>query len=625
MINTLNKKSSFLFFLIFFAAFAAGCATTNVKDDPLQFTKKLVQEGHVSLYENGAFQVPNTSISLIPPGPSAIEFAGEVMGMRAKQSFETSIKRAAESVSVVSEGTKLTCTFSKNISAETNKAADDIRKMSRENSKLLVYKSSDLGKSIIGKSWEVSKQTFRAGKRAGDAVIAGGVGAASAIDRSGTELGTGLAAGSASAAKDISSSSLDRSGRAFRLAGNAFVKGYAAVPSKMKRRTASLGENLSDAKFASIVKETNAARKETSQKAVDLMTDTVKNYGADVSGTFGKAGKELSSASYSTTGLSLAVLKSLRWVLQGLLWDATIEPAVKMTGASLGYIGVNLVAFPSMVVIREGVATTKLAVEVTWDAAKIGYDLVAPTGVAAVAGVYGVADLAASHAAAGTSAVAGTVLGYSEAALSKTAAVLVKGGAYGAGKTVQYVGVPLASAGIAVTGGTIGTAVGGVGAVSGGALFVTGETAAAGTQVFGNVIAGTTLAAGTVASTAGGAAYGVYELSKAFVVPAGYELGGGIVLSYGTLSHIAAHSILAVSDCAYLVLSLEGPRWVIYAVKGKTGDGDDLPVGAVVDLKNMQESGEEILYLPVSDEEMKNVVHSVYDNLPEIKYGEKVN
>ncbi len=272
-----------------------------------------------------------------------------------------------------------------------------------------------------------------------------------------------------------------------------------------------------------------------------------------------------------------------------------------------------------MVLVQEGVTTTKLAVEVTWDAAKTGYDLVAPTGIAAVAGVYAVVDSIGSHAVAGATAVTGNILGYGEAGLSKTAGVVVKGGGYAAGKGVQYIGVPLASAGIAVGGGIIGTAVGGVGAVSGGALRVTGEAGGAVTQGFGNVIAGTTLAAGTAASTAGGAAYGVYELSKAVVVPTGYELGGGIVLSYGTLSHLAAHSILAVSDCAYMVLSLEGPRWVLYAVKGKSGTGEDLPVGVVVDLKKMQETGEEIKYLPVSDEEMMKVIDSVYDNLPEMR------
>jgi hypothetical protein len=45
---------------------------------------------------------------------------------------------------------------------------------------------------------------------------------------------------------------------------------------------------------------------------------------------------------------------------------------------------------------------------------------------------------------------------------------------------------------------------------------------------------------------------------------------------------------------SYLFLSLEGPRWVLYAVKGKLGKGEDLAPGAMLDLKSMQEAGEEI-------------------------------
>jgi hypothetical protein len=243
---------------------------------------------------------------------------------------------------------------------------------------------------------------------------------------------------------------------------------------------------------------------------------------------------------------------------------------------------------------------------------------VAEAGVSKAAGV---AVKCGGYAAAGATAAAGTVAGCSEIGVSQIAAVIIKGSGYAAGKGVEYIGIPLASAGIAVGGGAIGTAVGGVGVASGVALFVGGEASAATVQVAGNVIAGTTLAGGTAVSTAGGAAYGVYELSKAVVVPAGYELGSGIVLSYETLSHLAAHSILAVSDCVYMVLSLEGPRWVLYAIRGKTGDGEAVPAGTAVDLKKMQEAGEEIYNLPVSDEEMKKVVDSVYDNLPELKAG----
>ena len=89
-----------------------------------------------------------------------------------------------------------------------------------------------------------------------------------------------------------------------------------------------------------------------------------------------------------------------------------------------------------------------------------------------------------------------------------------------------------------------------------------------------------------------------------------------MVLGYGTISHLAAHSVLAVSDAAYLVLSLEGPRWVIYAVQGNLGKGADLPPGAVLDLKKMQQAGEEIRYLPVSQEEMNAVVQGEVGDLP---------
>ena len=39
----------------------------------------------------------------------------------------------------------------------------------------------------------------------------------------------------------------------------------------------------------------------------------------------------------------------------------------------------------------------------------------------------------------------------------------------------------------------------------------------------------------------------------------------------------------------------------------------------MLDLKSMQEAGEEIYNIPVSDEEMKNVVESIYGELPEVE------
>lgn len=636
--NRRHRSTIRTFILLALSALtAAGCATTKGGGDPLKYTKKLVAEGHSSLYNNGAFEVPNTKIKLIPPGPSTTELVGEMMGIRAYQSFEKSVRNAADSVTVVAEGTRTSYRFAKEIHEGTDAIAGEIHSRAKENSTLIIYKSTDLGKNIIGSSWDASKHLLKhrptagpavikagreagnriidEGSRAGDAIVSGSREGGAAIIEQGSEAGDRIVSGSLETASSMSKSSIERSGSAVRYAGRKFVKGYAAVPKRLERRGSELGASLSRMDPVPIVTESNAFRKEWSGKAVDLVSMTVTNYPQDATSSFKKAGRELTEG-YRTTGLSLSVLRSLRWVLQGILWDATIKPAAKVSAASLGYIGVNFVAFPTMVVVQEGVATTRLALDVTWDAAGTGYDIVAPTAIAAVAGLYGVADMAVSHTAAGLTAVGGpvlgysgkaaagaagvavigggTVLGYGEKAVSGAAGVTVKSGSYVAGQavtTVEYIGVPLASAGITLGGGAIGTAVGAVGATGGGVLFVSGETAAATTQVFGNVIAGATLVGGTAASTAGGAAYGVYELSKAVVVPAGYELGGGLVLSHETLSQLSAHAILAVSDCAYAVLSLEGPRWVLYAVKGNTGKGEDLPVGVVVDLKQMQEQG----------------------------------
>ena len=409
----------------------------------------------------------------------------------------------------------------------------------------------------------------------------------------------------------------ERSSAAISSGLQGFIEGYATIPSKMKGQKESIGERLDQLHFADIAKEEYEQRGRWSKHMTDLIGHTVKQYPSDVAHSFKQAGNEMSD--YQTTGVSLATLRSLRWVLQGLLWDALVEPVGKISGASIGYLGVNSLAFPAMVLMREGTATTELAIQVGWSGAKTGYDLMAPTGAAAVASVYSLLDVMGSHLAAGAVAGGGTVTGYSEQAMSHVAGVVVKGSGLAAGKAVQYIGVPLAAAGIAVGGGTVGVAAGTAEAITGGALRVTGEVGGATVYVFGNTLAATTVVTGAAASVGAAAAYGYYELNKAVVVPAGYGFGSGLVVSYGTLSHLGAHTILAASDFAYLVLSLEGPRWVVYAVKGKLGKGEDLPPGTMLNLEQMQKDGEEIYYLPVSNEEMTDVVNSVGHELPEVE------
>jgi hypothetical protein len=135
-----------------------GCATNEPTDDPLKHTKKLVTEGHVSLYNNGAFQVPQTSIRLIPPGPSAIEFVTELMGLRARQSFLLALTRAREALTILAEGTTISYHMAQGVHHATDTLTDEIAKATRENSTLLAYRSWADAKGIVGKTWDFPKR-----------------------------------------------------------------------------------------------------------------------------------------------------------------------------------------------------------------------------------------------------------------------------------------------------------------------------------------------------------------------------------------------------------------------------------------------------------------------------------
>ena len=614
--NNVNRSRTLVPVLI--AAIMLGsCTTTETADDPLKHTKKLVVEGHVSLYNNGAFRVPQTSIRLIPPGPSAWELAGSLMGLRARQAFLLALSKAKESVTILAEGTTLSFHVAQGIHGATDTLTDKIKNATRENSTLLASRSWQDTKGIVSKSWEFSKETADDINRLGITVVEKSGQLGDAVSQRMDEEGKRLVQQSLDQAHTLAKDGTTRAADTMTFARERFVKGYAAVPSNAKAHAQSVGDDLRGLNLPGILDEERERRSHWSKQMTDLVGQTVSNYRDDVAHSFKEAKREISD--YQTSGINLATLRSLRWVLQGLFWDAAIEPIGKISAASVGYIGVNALAFPTMVVMREGKAMTEIAVEVVWNTSKSGYDLVAPSATAAVAALYGTLDFTGSQLAAGTVASTGTLTGLSERAASTVGGITIKGTGYAAGKSVQYIGVPLAAAGVAVGGGTVGVVAGTAEAAAAGTMRVVGETGMATTYVMGNVIAGTTLVGGT-AATAGAAAWqGYYQMAKAVVVPAGFQFAGGMVLSYGTMAHLGAHTILAASDFSYLVLSLEGPRWVIYAVRGKLGKGEDLPPGAMLDLKSMQEAGEEIYNLPASDEEMKSVVESVYGELPEVE------
>ena len=162
-----------------------------------------------------------------------------------------------------------------------------------------------------------------------------------------------MAGDSIEMAGKVSEKSLKRAGASVTYAKESFVLGYAAPPARTKERARKVGDSISDLSIVKIIKEEDERRGRWAGKAVDLFGETVNEYSGKVSETFGKAGEEFRET-YKTSGLSLAALKSLRHVIQGVFWDATIEPMANITAASVGYIAVNTVAFPVMVVTRSG-------------------------------------------------------------------------------------------------------------------------------------------------------------------------------------------------------------------------------------------------------------------------------
>ena len=599
----------------------AACAH-QPEQDPLRNTKKLFAEGHTTLYRNGAFQVPMTTIHLIPPGPSAVDLAGELAGKRARQSFLDSVKHARESIDVASSGIDKSLSAAGAIHRGAGAIAESTRPVTRFGAQL-AGAAPEAGAAIIGASVSyAAPATYRAVSGAGERLAESSLGAGGAMSAATDRTASTLVSGSVELAGNISRGSRDASRRHAAFAAERFVKGYAAVPAKLGKRAHAIGEAASLDHFVSAYQRSNEWRGNASNRFADVLVDTTRNYAGDVGRAFGAAADELRRGAQDS-GYTLAVLKSLRWVLQGVLWDATIKPVGKMTLATVGYVTVNAVAFPVLVTVNEAGAVANLAVQVTWNTAASAYEVVAPSGTAAVAGLFSAVELLGGQLAAGGTLVAGAAAGGGTYVAGKSAAAATAAGGYVAGKTVQYVAAPLSAAGVAVGGTTVGVVAMPVTAAAGAGVALTGAAAEGSTRIAGAAAAGTVAAGGSVLSVAAGAALGSYEIAKAMVVPTGHVLGAGVVLSYGTVTQLGAQTVLLVADASYMVLSLEGPRWVLYAVRGKVDNGENLPVGAVLDLKAMQGAGETLYAVPASDEEVKRVVESVYGELPAINPAEE--
>jgi hypothetical protein len=365
----MNNKRIPLTLLIVVVTLSGVLACAGRGNDPLKNTRKLVREGHATLYNNGAFHVPRSSIYLIPPAPGATDFAMELMGLRARQAFLTSLKKASESVYIVSAGSIMSFKAAEKEREVGHDIADYIRSRSRQGGVLLMNRSSAAGQNIIGNSWTFSKNILSEMNELGDNISRETSRIAGSMDQNGSSAGKDTITQSIEFSKTYADNRRKGAQRSRHHALDAFVDGYLAVPGKMKQNLTAAGDHLDDADFRDIVEEKNEFREKWSGKSVDLIGSTLGSYTDEVKNSLSKAGTEFGG--WKTTGIPLASLKAMRWVVKGLFWDATIEPAAKITSGGLGYVAVNCLAFPVMVIEKEGRALTRIAVDVTWNTNKI--------------------------------------------------------------------------------------------------------------------------------------------------------------------------------------------------------------------------------------------------------------
>lgn len=532
--------NSLIFLLVLSCAHRTG--------DPLVNTKRLAKEGHASLYRNGAFQIPTTKIKLIPPGPDALALAKELSGVGAKDSFLKYLNEVSSSYVTVYEGHKKTYAFAKTLDRDVHKELSSVGRKLKKTSSLILKKTFASSAGLFGKSLEYGSATHKVISNVGSEIVS-------------------------------SSSRVKMDGPKFE-GTESFFQGYVLFPEKMKEVGTSLSEASSFKNYVKDFQQSEKVRSEWSGKAAYLIKDSFATYEKDIS--------ETEFPEVDEYGITLQAMKSVFAALDAILWKGVLKPIGKVTSGALGYVFVNSVAYPVMLLSKSGTTTINAAVEVVKASAESAYYVVAPTAELAISGLL----------------YSGAVI--TKEVTEKSAA----GGGFILGNGIKYIAAPLAAGTVSTATALSGVAVGVTGAALAGTTKVTAEAAGLSSRGISLTTAGTIYSGGMTYHLTKAVGEAAYEVVKATTVPPGMILGSGLTLSYGTISQLSAQSVLAVADAAYLVLSLEGAHWVVYAVSGHKGEAS-VPQNSLVDLEKLQSEGALIQQVPVAEEDIKSLIHEI--------------
>lgn len=361
---------------ILIALLLLGCASTGDIDDPLKNSKKLIKEGHKSLYRNGAFEVKGTSIKLIPPfAESEVFILGHRVGL-AKQAFSENVKKAGESVYILKEGTEISMKTAGKVSDKGNEINQYIYDSGTKSGIYIISKSLANSYGIIGNSFEKGMDVH-------ESVVQSSKELRKDMDRWADELNE----------NDFPNSSTPNfSKRAqeykeeFRDGVNSFVIGYTNLDEY-------LGKTVSDAEistntFSDGFDGINKFLAGSNELLTKELKEVFFEWGSDTGNEFSKSGRDFSEVA-DGAGLSFAILKAFARVTKGIFYDAILKPLTKLGVISVGYVAVNAVIYPVMFVSVSGYSVGQVMVEVVVVGTKGVIYLVAPTAKLALAGLLG--------------------------------------------------------------------------------------------------------------------------------------------------------------------------------------------------------------------------------------------
>ncbi|MBU1068844.1 hypothetical protein KJ975_04665, partial [Myxococcota bacterium] len=354
------NKAAFLLVILAMS----GCF--NDRKNPVKHSGELARRGHLDLYNNGAFRIPATEVKIIPPGSTPLELAKEFIGIKARDGFLMAIKEAAGSVYVLADGARLSLTTAQTITSEGTALANLIRSSTRRDGVIIISRSFAAGIGIIGDSWQLSKDLLAEMKLIGDIIVLSSRDAANAVDRNLTGGGLRMMKNSWVRSALIVRESGQRTKESVTSAYDGFIVGYAVLPALAAADAKSVAKAMKASNPVRIAREENQWRKEYSAYFAKLVTSAGSGYVGSIKTSFANAGRNLGN--YRTTGISLASLRAMTWVLKGILYDAVLKPVVKLAVGAVGYIGVNGIAYPVMVVTRTGGNLTYVAVLLTYSA-----------------------------------------------------------------------------------------------------------------------------------------------------------------------------------------------------------------------------------------------------------------